>query len=1023
MKLRTIILLFSLIIFLFNFRTLDAKAAQTTQQLLEQIAQLQAQIVELQGHLEEIQKSSSWCHNFDINLKISDNTQEVKYLQEALYKEGLYEQEVTGNYDEYTASVVVAFQEKYKNDILTPLGLKNGTGYVGKSTRTKLNNIYGCGTKVKTEELRPPIIFYPYDKEIIYTISPIFMFFDVLDNYIIQEGTWEGDKPLFGTEFLTWGIAAREGNNQKGPVGTFKWNKTYTLVARTCTDETFSKCSDWTQGVTFTIMPKSPCTDSDGGKNYQLKGEVSVDGESFMEDSCLWEFKPDISDRATLMDYYCTGDQNNPVWFEQYKCPNGCKNGACIDSLTLPVITGINPIEGFQGQTVDTVITGYNFTGARDYSGCGISPVSDRGFSLVSCNQISDTKINAQFSITATAEVRTRNISVQTPKGGRSNSISFKVSSTTITPSVNFIYPNGGEVLREGERGEIKFCGNNFSPTGPGGFSHIYLIKGGSVYGLIYKDTTSGIGGCPGNDLYYWTIGKLADGSTVPTGNDYKIKIDFINQSGVIYATGQSKNYFGIDSLTTTCTDSDGGKNLYVKGTTTGISSGSDYPRQITMTDKCFDATHIFEYYCSNNMNVINELFGNYFASITEYCADGCVDGACKQTSGICGDGSCSDPETCTTCQVDCGICVPPAPILSPWGEEKWQRGTSHVIRWTSSGYASSVIINLYLNGTYQKSLTGAIPDSYGQWTWNIPADQTIGSQYSIRVSRLSYPKDFIADSNYFSITENSSITILSPNGGEKWEVGKAYNITWRATGFEKAIIMLTDYSCSSETPIIIATNIPASQGSYSWTIPDDFFEARASAYCPTYIYNPVSHYGWKSGDNFKFFVGQLNSNGTYGAQDQSDNYFSIVSKSVLSVPCTDSDGGKNYDVRGVGRGIYAGTSGSGVGLIFGEDPNKETLLRTDPTLSYSIYYDHCTDSANSKQIDEAFCDSEGKLASHGINCTYGCKDGVCLSAPSCMTYFDNICPAICSITTDADCCIQAGKIWLNSAGGYICSP
>ena len=72
------------------------------------------------------------------------NSQEVRCLQEFLktqgtdiYPEGL----VTGNFLNLTQSAVIRLQEKYASEILNPLGLERGTGYVGQITRAKINEI------------------------------------------------------------------------------------------------------------------------------------------------------------------------------------------------------------------------------------------------------------------------------------------------------------------------------------------------------------------------------------------------------------------------------------------------------------------------------------------------------------------------------------------------------------------------------------------------------------------------------------------------------------------------------------------------------------------------------------------------------------------------------------------------------------------------------------------------------------------------------------------------------------------
>lgn len=123
-------------------------SAATVEELQAQIAALLAQIQQLQAQLAQLQgQAPVWCHDFNVNLSIGHEADsELGALWTALVKEGFSVQ--AGKFDETTASAVSGFQQKYTSEILTPWGLQYGTGFVGKTTRAKLNKLYGCGTTV-----------------------------------------------------------------------------------------------------------------------------------------------------------------------------------------------------------------------------------------------------------------------------------------------------------------------------------------------------------------------------------------------------------------------------------------------------------------------------------------------------------------------------------------------------------------------------------------------------------------------------------------------------------------------------------------------------------------------------------------------------------------------------------------------------------------------------------------------------------------------------------------------------------
>lgn len=136
---------------LFNFQPSIANA-MTVEKIQAQISALKAQIAQFQIQPIQIQiPKSDWCYTFNVNLKYGDSGSEVEALHIALGKEGFPVRDIEENgqgnhfFGEITASMVSGFQQKYAEEILKPLGLQYGTGFVGKATRAKLNQLFGCG--------------------------------------------------------------------------------------------------------------------------------------------------------------------------------------------------------------------------------------------------------------------------------------------------------------------------------------------------------------------------------------------------------------------------------------------------------------------------------------------------------------------------------------------------------------------------------------------------------------------------------------------------------------------------------------------------------------------------------------------------------------------------------------------------------------------------------------------------------------------------------------------------------------
>ncbi|MEI6731538.1 MAG: hypothetical protein WCK90_02540 [archaeon] len=407
------------------------------------------------------------------------------------------------------------------------------------------------------------------------------------------------------------------------------------------------------------------CTDSDGGLNYYIKGTTNG---LFGYETTAKDYSDYCGDTNSLIEFSCSSETPSRVMRSLiYICPNGCSDGACLpQSVDTLKIVSVSPSDGSEGTysgqlPVDLPLTVYTSKNASCKFASGDSTqyvlfyntfstkhqqsfsFSESGSKKISIACATSTGETATAQTTFKVNLANSNPTCTDSDGGKNYYTKGKVTLNDLSFGINGAKEDvcvGDTVVGEYYCLNSSTYGGSISYTCPNGCSDgacINTTVTPSCKNPIYQTVaTSGVcsvdfsrfgqtqqvmGSCV-TPVYETTesISQVSCSASPQGPNAWSCS----KCSCQVWATSQNTYVRCNDtSQAPSCTDTDGGKEIYTKGTLTSVADGII----TTKTDSCTGGVdpnsglyQITEYSCPE--------VGAFTAGIYN-CPNGCSNGAC----------------------------------------------------------------------------------------------------------------------------------------------------------------------------------------------------------------------------------------------------------------------------------------------------------------------------------------------------------------------------------------------------------
>ena len=156
--------------------------------------------------------------------------------------------------------------------------------------------------------------------------------------------------------------------------------------------------------------------------------------------------------------------------------------------------------------------------------------------------------------------------------------------------------------------------------------------------------------------------------------------------------------------------------------------------------------------------------------------------------------------------------------VNTPNGGETWSGATVQNITWSSSNVDNIRIEFTTNNGSIWHAIEQTYPAATGTYSWLVPSAGPLGStQCLIRLTNVLDTTLADVSNAHFSIPP-STVTLVTPNGGENYKAGTMTSIRWSSASI---LAIQLHYSTNNGSNwILMADSIPAWRTYYGWTIP-----------------------------------------------------------------------------------------------------------------------------------------------------------------------------------------------------------